>query len=150
MRCAPVTIRLAAIASARTSPSSINCRRRASASWTGCSRRSPCGAPPPAAIGGVISLDRGVAYRVDSPALLAIREAIADWFAGSLSAQDRGVPRLHITVQNKVASAAARALLAELRRDFRARPLAIAGLAAHYYRGGPWETVATRNFRGRS
>ncbi|WP_260583901.1 2'-5' RNA ligase family protein [Sphingopyxis sp. PET50] len=108
------------------------------------------GAPPPAAIGGVISLDRGVAYRVDSPALLAIREAIADWFAGSLSAQDRGVPRLHITVQNKVASAAARALLAELRRDFRARPLAIAGLAAHYYRGGPWETVATRNFRGRS
>ena len=37
--------------------------------------------------------------------------------------------RLHITVQNKADPAAARKLLAELRRDFRARPLTIAGLA---------------------
>lgn len=105
--------------------------------------------PPPATVSDIFSLGGGVAYRVDSPELLAIREYIADWFAGSLSAQDRGIPRLHITVQNKVESAQARALLAELRRDFHPRPLSIVGLAAHHYRGGPWETAVTRNFRGR-
>lgn len=106
-------------------------------------------APPPAMVGGLFSLGGGVAYRIDSAALLAIRARIAEWFAGSLSAQDQGVPRLHITVQNKVEPAAAKALLAELARDFTPRPLVITGLAAHHYRGGPWETAFERNFRGR-
>ena len=35
-----------------------------------------------------------------------------------------------------------------LRRDFRPRPLAIAGLAAWHYRGGPWEPAMTAMFRG--
>jgi len=105
--------------------------------------------PPPATVSDVFSLGRGVAYRIDSPDLLAMRMRIADWFAGSLSAQDQGVPRLHITVQNKVDPAEAKALLAELRQDFRPHPLAITGLAAHHYRGGPWETAFERNFRGR-
>lgn len=104
--------------------------------------------PPVARVSDIYLLDRGVAFRVESPDLLAIRARIADRFAGLLAAQDRGTPRLHITVQNKADPAAARALLAELRRDFRARPLAIAGLAAHHYRGGPWETAFERNFRG--
>jgi len=105
--------------------------------------------PPPATVSDVFSLGRGVAYRIDSPDLLAMRMRIADWFAGSLSAQDQGVPRLHITVQNKVDPAEAKALLADLRREFRPRPLEIVGLAAHHYRGGPWETALERNFRGR-
>ncbi|MBL8652254.1 MAG: 2'-5' RNA ligase family protein [Sphingopyxis sp.] len=106
-------------------------------------------APPPAMVGDIFSLGRGVAYRIDSPELLAIREQIAAWFAGSLSAQDQGTPRLHVTVQNKVEPAEAKALLAELRRDFVPRPLVVTGLAAHHYRGGPWETALERNFRGR-
>ena len=104
--------------------------------------------PPVARVSDIYLLDRGVAFRVESPTLLEIRARIADRFAGLLAAQDRGTPRLHITVQNKAEPAAARKLLAELRRDFRARPLTIAGLAAHHYRDGLWETAFERNFRG--
>lgn len=112
-------------------------------------RRIAAGTPPPAArLRQVYSLGQGVAFHIDSPELLAVRARIADHFGGMLAAQDRGVPRLHITVQNKATAAAARALLARLAADFRPRPLAIAGLAAHHYRGGPWETAFTRPFRG--
>ena len=112
-------------------------------------RRIAADTPPPAArLREVYSLGKGVAYRIESPGLLAIRERIADHFTGMLTAQDQGTPRLHITVQNKVAASDARALLAELAADFQPRPLAITGLAAHHYRGGPWEAAFARNFRG--
>lgn len=104
--------------------------------------------PPAAALRDIYSLGTGVAFRIDSPDLLAIREYMADYFTGALTAQDQGVPRLHITAQNKVASTEARALLADLTRNFHPRPLAIAGLAIHHYRGGPWDTASTRNFHG--
>lgn len=104
-------------------------------------------APPPALVTKVYSLGRGVAYRVESPDLLAMRARIAEWFAPDLTAQDRATPRLHITVQNKVDPAAAKALLAELDRDFAPAPLGIAGLAVHHYRGGPWELMKDIPFR---
>src|SRR3546814_2281729 len=81
-------------------------------------------------------LGRGVAYRVESPELTALRDELAEAFAGLLVPQDQGRPRFHITVQNKVEPAEAKALADELRRAFRPRPLAIAGLAAWHYRGG--------------
>lgn len=106
-------------------------------------------APPPAAsVREIYSLGNGVAYRVDSGDLLALRDRIADRFHGLLTAQDRGTPRLHITVQNKVPAPEARALLAELAAGFRPSPLRITGLAAWHYRGGPWERAFVRNFRG--
>lgn len=105
--------------------------------------------PPPAArVCDVYSLGSGVAFRIESPELLAIRARIADRFHGALSAQDRGTPRLHITVQNKVAPREARALLAALTEGFCPHGLAVTGLAAHLYRGGPWEAAFARNFRG--
>lgn len=103
---------------------------------------------PVAQLSDVYSLGRGVAYRVESPGLLAQREQVAEWFAPDLIAQDRGRPRLHITVQNKVEPAAARALLAELRADFVPRPLILAGFSVHLYRGGPWELLAHIPARG--
>lgn len=112
-------------------------------------RRIAADTPPPAAmLREVYSLGQGVAFRIDSPDLLAVRGRIADYFAGMLTAQDQGTPRLHITVQNKVTAAAARGLLAQLAADFRPRPLTITGLAAHHYRGGPWEAAFARSFRG--
>ncbi|WP_447758791.1 2'-5' RNA ligase family protein [Sphingopyxis fribergensis] len=112
-------------------------------------RRIAADTPAPrASLREIYSLGGGVAFRIDSPDLLAIRERIADHFAGMLTLQDQGTPRLHITVQNKVAPGAARALLAELAADFAPRALAIAGLAAHHYLGGPWQQAFARNFRG--
>jgi hypothetical protein len=95
-----------------------------------------------ARIAGVISLGRGVAYRIDSPELEDRRAWLADGWADVLTPQDRAPWRPHVTIQNKVEPAQARALLERLKRDFRPRPLAIAGFAGWYYRGGPWEKLS--------
>jgi hypothetical protein len=104
------------------------------------------GAHPTARLASVVSLGQGVAYRIDSPDLAKVRARIADRFAPRLMPQDRAGWRPHITVQNKVKPEAARALLATLTADFAPRPLVIAGLAAWWYRGGPWEPIGAWAF----
>lgn len=104
--------------------------------------------PIPARIEGVVNLGRGTALGIASPAMLALRAIIAERFHGLLTAQDSHVPRLHITVQNKVAPAAARALREKLEAELPRRSFAIAGLALFRYRGGPWEAVRRYPFRG--
>ncbi|WP_300111228.1 2'-5' RNA ligase family protein [Sphingobium sp.] len=111
-------------------------------------KRLGAGPRPAARLTDVMLLGRGVAYRVESPELLAMRAELADAFAGMLTPQDQAKPRLHITIQNKVTPDAAKALADKLRADFRPRPLAIAGLAAWHYRGGPWELAMKAMFRG--
>lgn len=103
---------------------------------------------PKARVSGLINLGRGVAHRVESAELAEMRARLADRFATLLTPQDAAPWRPHITVQNKVAPEAARALIVELETNFTPRPLAIAGLAAHWYRGGSWETIAAYRFRG--
>lgn len=105
-------------------------------------------APPPARLAGVMPLARGVAYRIESAALMAMRDALANAFAGMLTPQDQARPRLHVTVQNKASPQEARALAERLQADFQPRSFAVAGLAAWYYRGGPWELAAKSMFRG--
>jgi hypothetical protein len=106
------------------------------------------GPPPKAMLAGLMNLGSGVAYRVVSDELESIREAIADHFHGMLSAQDSAGWRPHITIQNKVPAKQAKALLDQLESSFRPRPLAIAGLSLHRYRGGPWESLGCYKFRG--
>lgn len=101
---------------------------------------------PDARIAGVISLGRGVAYRIESPALTELRDRLADAFAGALTPQDQAPWRPHITLQNKVTPEQAWALKVALEADFRPRPLAIAGLASWWYRGGPWEMHSRHMF----
>ena len=98
----------------------------------------------------VMMLGRGVAYRVDCPDLLTMRDELADGLTGLLTPQDQARPRLHITVQNKVEPAVAKALYAELNASFRPRPLSVTGLSPYYYRGGPWEAIQDWSFSGRS
>lgn len=104
--------------------------------------------PPPARIDGLMSLGYGVAYRVRSDALEAVRAELADGFAPLLTPQDSVGWRPHVTIQNKARPAEAKALLAELEAGFRPRSLSIAGLAAWYYRGGPWHPIAAFRFGG--
>jgi hypothetical protein len=110
-------------------------------------KRACAGAAPAARIARVLNLGGGVAFGIDSPDLMALRDDLADAFAGLLTPQDRATPRLHITVQNKVPAAEAKRLAEELARGFRPRPLRIAGLSAWRYRDGPWEAVKTVRFR---
>jgi hypothetical protein len=105
-------------------------------------------APPEAWIGGVFSLGRGVAIDIRSPALLTVRDRLADAFAPYLVPQDRHAPRLHVTVQNKVEPAVARQTLEALRPLVTPRHTRIAALACWHYRGGPWSPIARYAFRG--
>lgn len=103
---------------------------------------------PPAEAAGLINLGRGVAIRIVSPALVALRDELAAAFAGLLTPQDAAGWRPHVTIQNKVMPHAARALLLQLEPTFaQARRLAIAGLGVWRYRGGPWEAVSRHMFR---
>jgi hypothetical protein len=103
-------------------------------------------AAPRARIGGLISLGAGVAYRIESEALETIRARLAEHFTGLLTPQDQAGWRPHVTVQNKVSVAEARKTLAALEREFTPRPVAIAGLASWWYRGGPWEALSRHMF----
>lgn len=102
--------------------------------------------PPTARVAGVMSLARGVAFRIASPALEAIRAELAHMFDGSLTPQDASGWRPHVTIQNKVDPADARRLKVALEATFRPRPLAITGLASWWYRGGPWEPLSRHMF----
>jgi 2'-5' RNA ligase superfamily len=104
--------------------------------------------PPPAMIDGLMSLGYGVAYRVRSSALEAVRANLAEAFADLLIPQDRAAWRPHVTIQNKAKPAIAKALLAKLEAQFQPRPLIVAGLAAWHYRGGPWLPIAAYRFGG--
>ena len=102
--------------------------------------------PPDARVAGLMSLGRGVAYRIEAPELTAIRNRLAEAFATMLMPQDAGGWRPHVTIQNKVQPSIAKVLLATLSQEFRPRPVEVAGLATWWYRGGPWEPLSRHMF----
>ena len=104
---------------------------------------------PRATVAGLVDLGGGVAFRIVSDELDTVRAELADAFRGSLTQQDGFGWRPHVTTQNKVPPKVARALLAELERDFTPCPLTIAGLSYHHYEGGPWRLGQRYAFRGR-
>ncbi|WP_226372711.1 2'-5' RNA ligase family protein [Allosphingosinicella flava] len=104
--------------------------------------------PPRATIAGILNLGGGTAFRVESEELKAIRASLAEAFRGLLTPQDQAGWRPHITIQNKVTPAAAKALQQELSIGFSIRPLGIAGLQSWAYRGGPWQPIRRHPFRG--
>jgi 2'-5' RNA ligase len=103
--------------------------------------------PPFATLAGVMDLGEGTALRVESEALIRIRDELAEVFHGLLTPQDSAHWRPHVTLQNKVARREARALQQLLRATFQPRPLAIRALAAWRYRDGPWEAIRDWPFR---
>lgn len=105
------------------------------------------GRPLAAEASGLASLGRGVAVRIVSPQLGALREELAEAFHGMLTPQDAAGWRPHVTIQNKVSTAEARDLLKLLSATFRPRRVEVVGLSAWRYRGGPWERLAQYAFR---
>ena len=103
---------------------------------------------PRATLAGLMDLGRGVAYRIVSDDLEAIRRSVADQFHGFLTAQDSQGWRPHVTIMNKAEPAAARAVLRELETGFHPRPLKVTGLELHRYLGGRWERIGRWSFRG--
>ena len=101
---------------------------------------------PRATIAGVMDLGGGVAFRVVSEDLDAIRDELSESFHGMLGTQDSGGWRPHVTIQNKVSNRESRQLIAALESGFQPRPLGIKGLGLHRYLGGPWETLQIWSF----
>lgn len=101
-------------------------------------------------ISGLRSLGRGVAFEIRSETLEALRAELAAGWHGLLIPQDQQGWRPHVTIQNKVEPAVAKALLATLSRDFMPWRGRIAGLSLWRYLDGPWEAVREFRFRGPS
>ena len=105
-------------------------------------------ARPRADAAGLMDLGGGVAIRIASPELAAIRLDLAEAFTGMLTPQDAAGWRPHVTIQNKVPPQQARTLYGTLAADLMSRPLVIEGIGVWRYRGGPWEPVSRHKFRG--
>ena len=95
--------------------------------------------PLPLHVTGLKFMGRGVMYSLDNPDLPALHRRLQQQWQPWLTAQDGQGLRPHITVQNKVDPAVARALHAELSAGFVPFEAQGTGLALWSYRGGPWE-----------
>jgi len=95
----------------------------------------------------VRSLGRGVAYDLHAAELDAQRTELARRWAPWLTPQDARPHRAHVTVQNKVEPAAARALLAQLQAGFAPHQVGATGLALWRYLDGPWQALGAFGFR---
>lgn len=98
------------------------------------------------AVTGLRSLGKGVAYTLQSAALLALHGRLADALADHLTAQDKQKLQPHIVVQNKVTSAAALDLLMHLRQTFVPMQVQAVGMDLWHYMGGPWKHARTFAF----
>lgn len=106
-------------------------------------------AAPDVAVTGLRFTGRGVAYVLASEPLSAFRGRLVEHFQAlddGLTAQDRQGWRPHVTVQNKVDPATARALHADLEDSFVPFRFTAPGLLLWRYLGGPWERRATFSF----
>ena len=102
--------------------------------------------PYPVHVTRVRGLGRGVAYDLRSAVLQEQRDALARRWSAELTPQDARPHAPHVTVQNKVDPARARALLQRLQEDFVPYDVTATGLALWRYLGGPWEPVAAYPF----
>jgi hypothetical protein len=98
------------------------------------------------AVAGVRFLGRGVAFDLAATELTALRSALATRFEPWLTPQDRQWSRPHVTVQNKVEPAVARALHAELTAALVRETVTARGLGLWHYQGGPWSPEAEFSF----
>nr|WP_058599627.1 2'-5' RNA ligase family protein [Aureimonas ureilytica] len=102
--------------------------------------------PLPLRVSGFRFLGRGVAYEIESPALLTLRGSLAQHWKPWLTPQDAQGFRPHVTVQNKVEPEAARSLLQHLQAGFEPIDGSGTGLLLWRYLGGPWELAAEFSF----
>lgn len=83
-------------------------------------------------------LGQGVAVEIDCPPLVHLHRQLQEGWQAWLTRQDQQRYRPHITIQNKVTGAGARALYDDLNRNWRSFHGQGEGLLLWYYQGGPW------------
>ncbi|WP_235037876.1 MULTISPECIES: 2'-5' RNA ligase family protein [unclassified Novosphingobium] len=103
---------------------------------------------PPARICGLMKLDTGTALAVESAAMVELHGAIAERMHGLLTQQDAQPLRLHVTIQNKVTTQAARALQAELGVQLQPVSFRFRGFGLYAWEDGLWRPIRVVTFRG--
>lgn len=106
-------------------------------------------APPVARVAGLMDLGRGTALAIESEAICALHAALAECLRGVAQQRDDRPFRPHVTIQNKVARAEAKALQRELARDLRAREFHFRGFGLYGWDGRLWNFEECIAFRGR-
>ena len=102
--------------------------------------------PMSATAESLIFLGFGSGYKIDCAPLTDLRHNLARDFKEWLTPQDAQKFKPHVTIQNKVKAADAKALFAELDDRFAPFSFSITGLDLWYYMGGPWEHCAAFDF----
>jgi hypothetical protein len=105
-------------------------------------------APPVATISGLMKLGNGTALAVDCPEMVELHGIIADRMHGLLTQQDAQPLRLHVTIQNKVTTEAARALQASLAPELKPQSFRFPGFGLYAWEDGLWRPIRTIAFRG--
>ncbi|MVN23199.1 2'-5' RNA ligase family protein [Mucilaginibacter arboris] len=94
----------------------------------------------------VVSIGAGVAFKLQSEALLIMHKNLQQQWQEWLTPQDQQTLWPHITVQNKVDRQKAVGLQQELSKDFKPFEIQGLGLTIWEYLGGPWQKIETLNF----
>ena len=102
---------------------------------------------PVAEVTGLRSLGRGVAFTLRSEGLAALHADLAEAWEPLLIPQDRHRFAAHVTVQNKVTPAEARATLAALSAGFETWTCRIVAVDVWRYLDGPWEHLRAQALR---
>lgn len=84
------------------------------------------------------NLGRGVAYKAECPALLAIHRKMQQRWQAWLTPRDKEKLWPHLTIQNKVTAEEARQTLTQLQATFRPFTACGTGFSVWTYEGGPW------------
>jgi 2'-5' RNA ligase superfamily protein len=103
-------------------------------------------APLPLRFTGLRFLGAGV--DVEAPELQRFRDRLKSELGGTLAAQAAQRWRPHVTVQNKVAPATAKAVLSDLSPAFAPRDGTATALRVWRYLGGPWSLAGRFAFSG--
>lgn len=101
--------------------------------------------PLPLNVTAVVSIGKGVAYKIECEELMRLHKAMQQEWRQWLTPQDGQRLWPHITVQNKVAPAVAKETLQNLQSSFEPFTAQGLGFALWRYAGGPWE--AEEEFR---
>ncbi|MCE7062193.1 2'-5' RNA ligase family protein [Dyadobacter sp. CY343] len=96
----------------------------------------------------IVSLGNGTAFKIISAELPKVHKTLQNSWSDVLTNQDRQKRNFHITIQNKVDSAVAKKLQAELTPTFQPFSFAVTGIHLWRYEGGPWTYLATVLFGG--
>lgn len=95
----------------------------------------------------VVSIGKGVAYKIESEELLRLHKAMQHEWQSWLTPQDRQKLWPHVTVQNKVAPDKAKETLQLLQHNFQPFSAEGLGFALWHYEGGPWRFAEEYRFK---